>query len=85
MIITAHASILLLHRRTAYYPQLESILVYPHAYEAPSERHFGDYLEVEFAAVAAYSLDFMLLREPFPLAEDLDAGTADQQIDSRFI
>ena len=31
--------------------------------------------EVEFAPAAAYSLDFMLLGEPFPLAEDLEAGT----------
>ena len=45
--IAAHASILLLHRRTDYYPQLESILVYPHAYEAPSERHISDYLVEE--------------------------------------
>ncbi len=45
--IAAHASILLLHRDTDYYPQLESILVYPHAYQAPSERHLGDYLVEE--------------------------------------
>ena len=30
--------------------------------------------EVEFAPAAAYSLGFMLLREPFPFAEDLEAG-----------
>ena len=47
VIIAAHAVILLLHRRTDYYPQLESILVYPQAYEAPSERHIGDYLVEE--------------------------------------
>lgn len=45
--IAAHASILLLHRETDYYPLLESILVYPHAYEAPSERHIGEYLVEE--------------------------------------
>ena len=37
--------------------------------------------EVEFAPAAAYSLDFMLLREPFPLAEDLEAGTVHHQMD----
>ena len=36
-----------MRRRTDYYPQLESILVYPHAYEAPSERHISDYLVEE--------------------------------------
>ena len=45
--IAAYASVLLLHRNTDYYPQLESILVYPHAYQAPSERHLGDYLVEE--------------------------------------
>lgn len=45
--IAAHASVLLLHRETDYYPQLESILVYPHAYEAPSEYHIGEYLVEE--------------------------------------
>ena len=45
--IAAYASILLLHRESDYYPQLESILVYPHAYEAPNERHLGDYLVEE--------------------------------------
>ena len=38
--------------------------------------------EVEFAPAAAYSLDFMLLGEPFPLAEDLEAGTVHHQMDS---
>jgi hypothetical protein len=45
--IAAHAAILLLHRDTDYYPQLESILVYPDAYEAPSERHIDDYVVEE--------------------------------------
>ena len=41
--IAAHACILLLHRRTDYYPGLKSILVYPNAYVAPDVRHFlGD-------------------------------------------
>ena len=34
--IAAHACILLLHRRTDYYPGLSSILVYPHAYAVPA-------------------------------------------------
>ncbi len=37
--------------------------------------------EVEFAPAAAYSLDLMLLREPFPFAEDLEAGTVHHQMD----
>ena len=37
---------------------------------------------MEFAPAAAYSLDFMLLGEPFPLAEDLEAGTVHHQMDS---
>ena len=45
--ITAHAAVLLLHRTTDYYPQLESILVYPEAYRAPGERHVGDYVVEE--------------------------------------
>lgn len=41
--IAAHACILLLHRRTDYYPGLKSILVYPRAYLAANARHFvGD-------------------------------------------
>lgn len=41
--IAAHACILLLHRKTDYYPGLKSILVYPDAYVAPDVRHvFGD-------------------------------------------
>ena len=32
--------------------------------------------EVEFAPAAAYSLDFILLREPFSFAEDLEADTS---------
>ena len=42
--IGGQAAILLLHRDTDYYPQLESILVYPHAYTARSEHHLDDYL-----------------------------------------
>lgn len=38
--IAAHACMLLLHRRTDYYPGLKSILVYPNAYVAPDVRHF---------------------------------------------
>jgi len=32
--VAAQASILLLHRRTDYYPHLKSVLIYPHAYVA---------------------------------------------------
>lgn len=32
--VAAHACLLLLHRETEYYPDLSSILIYPHAYEA---------------------------------------------------
>ena len=45
--IAGQAAILLLHRDRDYYPQLESILVYPHAYRAPSERQLDDYLVEE--------------------------------------
>ena len=37
--------------------------------------------EVEFAPAAAYSPGFMFLREPFPFAEDLEAGTVHHQMD----
>jgi len=37
--IAAQACILLLRRKTALYPSLISILVYPHAYVAPIRRH----------------------------------------------
>jgi MtfA peptidase len=36
--IGAHACLLLLHRETEYYPDLDEILVYPHAYRAKGER-----------------------------------------------
>ncbi len=36
--IAAQAAVLLLHRRTDFYPTLTSILVYPHAYIARSKR-----------------------------------------------
>jgi Mlc titration factor MtfA (ptsG expression regulator) len=45
--IAAHAAILLLGRETDYFPQLGSILVYPDAYEAPSEEAIGEYLVEE--------------------------------------
>ena len=38
--IAAHACMLLLHRRTNYYPGLKSILVYPRAYVAQRSPHF---------------------------------------------
>jgi len=45
--VAAHAAVLLLHRQTDYYPQLASILIYPEAYNAPADRHVGDYLVEE--------------------------------------
>jgi hypothetical protein len=39
--IAAQACILLLHRRTDYYPGLSSILVYPRSYVVHSTRHLG--------------------------------------------
>jgi len=49
--IAAHASILLLHRTTDYYPRLVSIIVYPHAYVANHFEHdeFGIVTEGEEA------------------------------------
>lgn len=41
VIIAAQACILLLHRRTDYYPGLTSILVYPHAFIANRTEHLG--------------------------------------------
>ena len=39
--IAAQACVLLLHRETDYYPELLSILVYPHAYIVKETRHDG--------------------------------------------
>ena len=39
--IAAQACVLLLHRKTNYYPDLHSILVYPSPYFAPDSRHVG--------------------------------------------
>jgi len=39
--IAAHACLLLLHRQTDYYPGLQTILVYPGTYVAPTIRHVG--------------------------------------------
>ncbi len=49
--IAAHASVLLLHRTTDYYPRLLSIIVYPHAYVASHFEHddFGIVTEGEEA------------------------------------
>jgi len=49
--IAAHACVLLLHRKTDYYPGLKSILVYPRAYVAANTRHFGDGIVLETADV----------------------------------
>jgi Mlc titration factor MtfA (ptsG expression regulator) len=45
--IAAHACVLLLHRKTDYYPGLKTILVYPRAYVAASTRHFDEGIIVE--------------------------------------
>jgi MtfA peptidase len=42
--LAAHASVLLLHRETDYFPRLTSILVYPSAYVVTGERPIGDRL-----------------------------------------
>jgi hypothetical protein len=39
--IAAQASLLLLHRQTDVYPELETILIYPHPYRAPESRQAG--------------------------------------------
>jgi len=39
--IAAHACILLLHRDTEIYPELDTIVVYPSTYVAPETRHEG--------------------------------------------
>ena len=45
--VAAQACILLLHRKTDYYPRLSSILVYPRSYVAHGTRHLGDGIFVE--------------------------------------
>ena len=40
--IAAQACILLLNRRTDYYPRMESIFVYPHGYEAEERHVYGE-------------------------------------------
>lgn len=42
--IAAHACLLLLHRKTDYYPKLTSILVYPSGYTVPGDRYVGGVL-----------------------------------------
>src|SRR3954463_12378629 len=39
--IAAQACLLLLHRETDIYPNVDSILVYPSAYRVPTEQHDG--------------------------------------------
>ncbi|MDB4933243.1 MAG: hypothetical protein JWP87_215 [Labilithrix sp.] len=39
--IAAQACLLLLHRETDVYPELETVLVYPHAYRAAGTKHAG--------------------------------------------
>ncbi len=45
--IAAQACILLLHRETEYFPDLQSILVYPHAYRAKTHTHVGGGVVIE--------------------------------------
>ena len=45
--IAAHACVLLLHRKTDYYPGLKTILVYPSAYVAANTHHVGGGLVLE--------------------------------------
>jgi Mlc titration factor MtfA (ptsG expression regulator) len=45
--IAAQACVLLLHRKTDYYPGLSTILVYPHSYVADRARHFAGGVIVE--------------------------------------
>jgi len=40
--IAAQACILLLHRETDYFPEVETILVYPHTYAVPQEKRLPD-------------------------------------------
>lgn len=47
VLIAAQASLLLLHRRTDYYPGLQSVLVYPDAYVVPVQYEAGGGLVVE--------------------------------------
>ena len=39
--IAAEACLLLLHRKTDYYPRLQTILLYPSMYVVPTTRHVG--------------------------------------------
>ena len=45
--IAAHACILLLHRKTDYYPGLKSILVYPDAFVVPDVHHVVEDMVLE--------------------------------------
>jgi len=49
--IAAQACVLLLHRETDYFPKVDTILVYPHAYQATRTEHLpdGSVREVEVA------------------------------------
>ena len=42
--IAAQACLLLLHRKTDYYPRLTSVLVYPSGYTVPGERYVGGHI-----------------------------------------
>ena len=48
--IAAQACLLLLHRKTDYYPQLTSILVYPSGYTVPGDRYLGGHIWEEGSA-----------------------------------
>src|SRR5205085_6414584 len=47
VLITAEASLLLLHRETDYFPALQSVLVYPDAYVVPVQYEAGGGMVVE--------------------------------------
>jgi Mlc titration factor MtfA (ptsG expression regulator) len=49
--VAAHACLLLLHRQTDYYPDLTSILIYPHAYESHQEQVLPSGIVVEGPSV----------------------------------
>jgi len=51
--IAAQACLLLLHRKTDYYPGLQSILVYPSTFEVPTNRYVGSGIVEERRRVLA--------------------------------
>ncbi len=73
--IAAQACILLLHRDTDFYPDLDSILVYPHAYVAPVAQRLPDGTVLEGSQVR---LGESWVRGAVVLSwDDVVAGAAD--------